>query len=421
MTTRNLPDWLKYYLKYTQNSEPPIQYHLWSGIAAISSCLRRKCWSYWAMSGGNIYPNFYIALVGPPGGRKGTAMRFAKDMLFDVDIPMSSDCLGSPQALYREMMDSEDNYINDDGIAIAYKSLSAWSEEFQVFLSDSKGDFIKIITDLFDCPRCWKYSTLARKIEDVSNCWLTIIGAITPSLLQENLTSTAVGGGLFSRIIFVVGYGKYKKVPFGFLSKEEMTLQQHLTEDLQIIRNLKGQFLLTEKFIEVYGPWYMSTNSTNGVSSEKFVGYNERRAMHLKKLCMILSVSESDELIINATHFKKALHILEYTENEMGNAFYGLGRGIHADVVVDIMSTLEAKKHMTFKEILTKYQLDLTQAELIGHMNTLEAIGKVVIEENIQGQERYVWQFQEEKKKGVEYLNKVLFNEMDHMMKGEGE
>ena len=75
----------------------------------------------------------FVALVGPPGGRKGTAMKIAKSMVQELDIPLGADSLGSTQALYKELIDSEDSYIDNNGVAKKHKSISIWSEEFQVF------------------------------------------------------------------------------------------------------------------------------------------------------------------------------------------------------------------------------------------------------------------------------------------------
>ncbi len=411
--TRNLPDWLEYYMKYTQNSEPPTQYHLWSGIAAISSCLQRKCWSHWGMSGGDIYPNFYIALVGPPGGRKGTAMKFAKEFILDLDLPTASDSLGSVQALYLELMEAKGNYKDTTGSILDYLSLSVWAEEFAVFLAHQDSVFVKSVTDLFDCPDRWKYRSLKQGIKPIHKCYLTIIGAITPSLLQESLTSTSVGGGLFSRIIFVTGYGKIKKVALGFLSKEERLIKTQLLEDLEVIKNMAGQFKMDDSFMKVYVPWYNGSDATDGVDSDKFVGYNERRAMHLKKLCMVLSAAESNDMILTKDHYAKALNILRYTESEMTGAFYGLGRGYHANIVTDLMRFLEEKGTTDWKEVLTKFQLDMVPQDLNIHLQSLSDMGKIEIEVSTTGNSRYIWRGKAVERKGIDFLNTTIFRLMD--------
>jgi len=230
--SRQLSNWLEYYLKFTEESEPPTIYHVWSGLTAISSMLQRKCFTNWGLIG-YTYPNLYVCLVGPPGGRKGTAMKIAKGMVQEMNIAMGSDALGSTQILYKEIIDSEQNYLTFDGKEVSHKSLSVWSEEFQVLLSDKDPRLISSLTDLFDCPSEWSYNTLKRDKEKLSNCWLTIIGAITPSLLQSKLSQDAVGGGLISRIIFVVGQGPKQRKALQFLTEEEEDIQTKLQNDLQ--------------------------------------------------------------------------------------------------------------------------------------------------------------------------------------------
>jgi len=134
--SRQLSDWLEYYMKYTQRTEPPELYHLWSGLTAISSALRRKCYCNWGALRGFVYPNLFVSLVGPPGGRKGTAMKIAKSIVQTLNVPMGADSLGSTQALYKEIMDAEDSYVDPQGLTKKHKSVSIWSEEFQVFLND---------------------------------------------------------------------------------------------------------------------------------------------------------------------------------------------------------------------------------------------------------------------------------------------
>jgi hypothetical protein len=371
---RELNNWLESYLEFTQNTEPPTIYHLWSGIIAISSCLQRKCWLDWGYES-IIYPNMYAVLVGPPGGRKGTAMKIAKSFLRKLDIILGSDSLGSIQTLYEEILDSEANYIDELGTPMPHKSLSVWSEEFQVFLADSDPRLISNITDLFDCPSNWRYSSIGRGTKDLGNCWLTIFGAITPSLLQSSLTQDAVGGGLVSRIIFVVGYGKSKKVPITFFSKQDAERQDKLIHDLESIKHLSGQFTPSQAFMDTYSTWYMSPNATNGVDSEKFVGYNERRALHLRKLCMIVAIAESDAMVLEPHHLKRALHILEMTELEMSNAFYGIGQGDHSTTMTNVMKFLQDNGSISWDKLVDKFKMDVLPVELQSFVDTLVQSG----------------------------------------------
>ncbi len=412
--TRQLDDWLETYMKFTENTEPPTLYHLWSGLVAISSALRRKCFCNWG-SRGYIYPNLYVSLVGPPGGRKGTAMKTAKQMVQALDIPIGSDSLGSTQALYKEIMDSEDNYMQLNGLAKKHKSLSIWSEEFQVFLSDRDLTLVGALTDLFDCADSWKYTTLKRKTEDISNCWLTIIGAITPSLLQSKLSQDAVGGGLLSRIIFVVGYGPIRRIALPFHTEEEEILKKKLNEDLQQIANLSGPFKLCTSFLRSYARWYENSNSADGVSNDKFLGYNARRALHLNKLCMIVSAAESSSMELHEQHFEKALAILETTEKEMPNAFHGLGMASQANVYAKILSYIETHDTFSWTQILQHVSLDINNTQDLRNLMEMAEQSGLVEEKQTTTSLVYKATQKQIKPKGSKYLAQTLYSQMTNL------
>lgn len=411
--SRQLSDWLEYYMKYTQRTEPPELYHLWSGLTAISSALRRKCYCNWGALRGFVYPNMFVALVGPPGGRKGTAMKIAKSFVQELDITLGADSLGSTQALYKEIIDSEDSYVDHKGLTRKHKSVSIWAEEFQVFLSDRDQMLIPSLTDLFDCADIWKYKTLSRKTEDISNCWITIIGAITPSLLQTKLTQDAVGGGLISRIIFVVGHGPKQRKALQFLTEEEEDIKTKLTNDLQEIANLSGQFTLDKSFLKAYVRWYEQEYDETGVPSDRFLGYNHRRPLHLNKVCMLVSAAESNDMVLTDKHFEKALAIMQLTEYEMPNAFYGLGLSSQANVYAKILSFIESQESFDWVDLCRTFHLDVDNiSQLRGYLEMAEQSGIVKCEASATSS-RYVCISQKASLRDPDFLNKTVFRLMD--------
>lgn len=404
---RKCDDWLTRYIQYTRHTEPPVLYHLWCGIMAISSCLQRKTYLHWGYN--NIYPNIFTVLVGPPGGRKGTAMKMAKGMLQELKIPLASDCV-TAQQLYREVAETEANYRTGDGTILLHKSLSIWSEEFAVFIGHQNIDMITALTDLFDCPDTWDYSTKNKGQDDLSNTYLALIGAITPKVLQNKLTQEAVGGGLISRIIFVVGYGREKLIALPFPSKEDYDLYEDLLIDLEQIKNLSGPFQFSEKGIEVYAAWYENPANSDAINMDHFEGYNARRALHLRKLAMIISASESNNMIIREHHFNTALNILHRTEKEMPNAFFGLGRGDHAQALTDILVSLQREGSLSWTEIVDGNKLDHSVEELSKIMQLLEATGRVTRDISMGGKVKYLTTDKEDvaESKPDELKNSVL-------------
>jgi hypothetical protein len=272
---------------------------------------------------------------------------------------------------------------------------------------------IPSLTDLFDCADSWKYKTLARKNEDISHCWITIIGAITPSLLQSKLSQDAVGGGLISRIIFVVGQGPKQRKALQFLTEEEEDIQQKLEQDLQEIANLSGPFILSKEFLKAYVRWYEQEYDESGVPSEQFLGYNHRRPLHLNKICMLVSISESNEMIITDKHFEKALAIMQVTEQEMPNAFYGLGLSSQANVYAKILTFIESRDTFEWNELVRNFHLDVENiSQLRGYVEMAEQSGILKCEASATSS-RYYSLKSKQALKDPDYLNKTVFRLMD--------
>lgn len=367
--TRMLDDWLGRYIEYTENTEPHTNYHIWTGIATVAAMLKRKVWLNWGTEG-LIYPNFYIALVGPPGGRKGTAMKLGKRMLHELQVDLGADCI-TRAALVEELANSKDTFIDESHIEQTYCALSVFSEELVVYLGEKNPDMIVTLTDLFDSPTRWAYSTKNKGKPVLTNVWLNLIGAITPSLLHGRGTAEAMGGGLTSRMIFVVADGKAKFVPFPFMTEGETRLKQLLTDDLMEIGTICGQFRFDEEALELYRRWYLDPTSARAVDDPNFRGYNERRSLHLRKLCMIMSACRTNNKTITADDFTRALSILEMTEAEMPKAFSGVGWGDHARLLDDVLLFVVTQERVDWNTLVRRFRNDATSEQLETIMKTL--------------------------------------------------
>lgn len=168
--SRIVPDWIDGYMFYVDNSEPPESFHRWCAISVIAACLQRKCVVKWGTL--KFYPNFYIVLVAPSGeARKGTAMGFAKDLLVDVGVRMTSESV-TRAALVKELKDSVEKIGEDMTSPRFHSSITIFSPELAVFLGQNDSQFISDITDWYDCghgPKgTWTYRTIGRGDEKIS-------------------------------------------------------------------------------------------------------------------------------------------------------------------------------------------------------------------------------------------------------------
>ena len=371
---RILDDWLNSFMLYTENSEPPTLFRLWTGIATIAACLKRKCFLSWGFI--TFYPNMYIVLVGPSGCRKGTAMGPGYNMLQDLGIKMAAEAI-TREALIRELKTSTDSSVNTTlGTANFHASLTIFSQELTVFLGYNSQQLMADMADWYDCRKTWTYRTKNMGTDEIINVWVNLFGATTPELLQSTLPRDAIGGGLTSRVIFVYASGKAKRVAVPLLSPEEIELGEQLTSDLERIHMMNGQFKLSKAFMENWVDWYSDPERNQSPFDDyRFNGYCERRPGHIMKLSMICCASRGEDMILDLQDFDRALTILQETEVMMPQTFGGVGKSDIADLVHKISMILTYRESISYKEIMTKLYQDMDTNTLDKVVSTLFTMG----------------------------------------------
>lgn len=338
---RNLPDWLDAFMLLTENSEPPVLFRKWTAISTIAAALQRKVKLSIGISL-TFYPNFYIVLVGPSATGKGTAMKYAYDIIEQVPAIRLSAQATSLQALIKGM--KETNLTDIDmitGDQIYHSSLTIFSNEFTVFLGYQNRELISSLCDWYDCPNRWIYDTISRDKEIIIGCWVNILAGTTPDNIQESLPTAVIGAGLTSRIIFVNEEKKNKLVIFPTATQKEIDLQQHLIHDLEQISLMSGTFNFSENAMKMYSNWCHIADDNPPFHDSKFDGYCGRRRNHLLSLAMVCSVSRDNSLVIMDVDVERAALLLEEVEVKMGTIFRGLGKSDISSLINDAIIFIE--------------------------------------------------------------------------------
>jgi len=371
MSSRQLNDWLSAYIEYTDDTEPPLSYNVWTGISLIAATLERRVHIKWGFE--KIYANMYIVLIGPSGKcRKGTAMGVGKDIIKDVGIQLTSESV-TREALIRSMQRAIMDYVNPDTKAIEFHcALTAISPELSVFLGQNDVKFLADLTDWYDSVDKWTYETKGAGTDEIKGVCFNLLGATAPDWLQSILPEEAIGGGFTSRIIFVVEENKRKTVPEPIVTDRISELRIALKSDLERMKLMAGEFLMTEETRSIYSAWYQQQddNIRNGkppLEDSRFAGYCERRATHVRKLSMIFSASRGGDLLIQADDFSRALIALETVEKKMTKVFSGLGSAPYAKITEKLLTFFKQKKKVSRSETLRQFhrELDMPMLETI--------------------------------------------------------
>jgi len=355
---RQLDDWIEGWLEFQENTEPPRQFVSWVAVSIIAAALQRKC--VLKMGHLKLYPNMYIIIVGPSGSRKGTAMTPGRDIIEHKGIKLSAEAT-TREALIRALKHATGAQTTDQGTFQAHASLTIYSQELTSFMGYNNVQLMNDLTDLFDCRDTWNYDTKDEKKKDfINHVWVNMIGATTPETLHAALPMESIGGGFTSRIIFVYGDKKYKVVPFPWITQEALDTLEKLKIDLGAIYLMEGQFKYDQSFIDRYVAWRHHHEATPPFKDPRLGGYIDRKPAHLLKLSMILSASQSDNMMITKSIFDRALVMLEKTEKHMIKVYAGFGESKDSSVLSRVMSDLILAKDqgVDFAYLMSKYYYD---------------------------------------------------------------
>jgi len=376
---RNLEDWIDGFMELTNNSEPPYLFRKWAGISTIASALQRKVRVEFGLSL-TFYPNMYIVLVGPSATGKGTAMKFASDIIEQVPAVRLSAQATSLQALIRRM--KETNLTDIDlvtGEQQYHSSLTIFSTEFTVFLGYNNRELIAALCEWYDCHSRWTYETIARKKEEVIGVWVNIFAGTTPDSLQSSLPIESIGGGLTSRIIFVCEEKKGKLVIIPSKTDHEIQLQQMLVNDLEMISMLSGRMRYDSGFLDYYSEWCKEADKNPPFYDKKFDGYCGRRRKHLLTLAMVCNASRTDEMIMTVEDIERAANLLAEVEIKMGTVFRGMGRSDISALINDaiIFITNSAISDIPLWQFAKHFEGDMDKFLMERVLFTLESMNLI--------------------------------------------
>ena len=319
------------------------------------------------------YPNMYIVLVGPSGCRKGTAMNFSLDILDEIGIKLASEAI-TREALIRELKTSSASHVDPlTGRMFHHASLTIFSPELTVFLGYQNSQLMSDMTDWFDCRNRWTYRTKNQGTDEIIGVWVNLLGGTTPGLVRETLPNVAISGGLTSRIVFVFGSEKAKKViiPYG-----DPEIRAKLVEELIDINMMSGEFKVTESFVAEYGSWYLQSSDLP-MTDPRFSGYVDRRATHIAKLSMICCAARSRDMVVDACDFRRAIELLYDVEPRMLEVFEGMGRNPVSEVTFQVSATVKAAGKISYDDLVAAHFHDASTAEIDEIINALSRMGKV--------------------------------------------
>jgi hypothetical protein len=313
------------YIKYTSPQQSPTIFHTWTCISIIAAALARKIW---LVRGGYyiLYPNLFTILVSSSGvGSKTTAAKIGIENLLSKALPGMTIMRGSLTV----------GFLVDWMTQAAQKSptgdseVTVFCEEFKVFAKGLYADsgLIENLTKLYDCG-VFEYNTKGRGIYKVERPCINLIACSTPEWLTTGSAADFIGGGFSSRIIPVAILKNEKIIPWPEMTSVEKQFEGGLIKDLTQIGTLSGPVFVTQEAKDYFSSWYIPHMKGEFRNPDRRLeGYYSKKGDQVLKVAMILSVSQSDDLVILPDHIEMALALMGKLEQNIPFAFQGVAWG----------------------------------------------------------------------------------------------
>jgi hypothetical protein len=385
---RNLSNWLKGLADYVENTEAPRHFWLWGGIFTICCALQRRVWLPYGIQ--TVYPNLYVLIVAPPGGRKGGPVGLARDMLQDLDHHVSADSL-SKRRLTRHLGEiSGKAHFDYKGKPRAQAPLAIISKEFSSLLTLDPKVMIEILTDLFDSHGRWDYETDGVGMDNIRGVCVSCFAASTPTWIAGNLPPESIGGGFTSRCVLIYGDIKYKEVAIP--DELDPKLYTALIQDLNRISRLVGEFTWNDETREYFTDWYSTIPAkVKRIKDARLHTFMSRVHVIVLKVAMALRVAHSEELILTADDIGNAVDIVEATLPDASSALGGHGRSKTSKEVEVILNQIRMSGKLTFTELLRMNHRNTNKTELEEVMETVCGLGYVKELIEADGTKNYIW------------------------------
>jgi len=311
---------------------PPI-FRKWAAISAIAGALERKCWV--RVFGMELYPNLYTILVGGPAVGKTVAATVTEKLWRGLPEHFVSPTSLTKAALIDALVDARRRVVRPGLIPpyVEFNSLLVYAGELAVLIPAYDNEFMNVLTAVFDgTPYGERRRTKDLKLS-IDFPQFNILGATTPSYLNSVLPEGAWDQGFLSRVMLIYSGEREIKPLFDEPPNDEGAFKT-LLSDLSFIGNKYGKFGFSPEAASAMGAWHMAGGPPQP-EHPKLTNYLGRRTVHLLKLCMVASVSDSDDFIITIDHYQKALDWLLEAESNMPDIFRSMNTGGDSKAIED--------------------------------------------------------------------------------------
>jgi Protein of unknown function (DUF3987) len=325
---RKLGSWIESFLEYTEILPSPVLLRRWAAISFVAAAMERKVWV--RTMGSDLYPNLYTFLVGPPGVGKGVAIAAGERIIREVpDLKIGPTDM-TAAALIDALNEASRQIVllHNPEPFVQFNSMMVISRELGVLIPAWEGTLMNNLTDIYDGYPVEQKRRGKDLLIRIVNPQINLLGACTPSYLNETMPQGAWDQGFISRSLLIYSGDRIARDPF---AEEDQggfhaNLHDDLLHDLKSISSEYGRIAFAADAASAIKAW-VAGNCKPEPDHMRLQSYNARRLSHLLKLCMIASLSKRNDRLITLDDYAEAFNWLMEAEVHMPEIFKAMITG----------------------------------------------------------------------------------------------
>jgi hypothetical protein len=309
----------------------------WAGLFTVGAAVGRRVWIKGSSLFPPLYPNLYLALVGPPGSGKDIAINSASRLIeranktldSSASIHLAGESMSGKGIIDRVASDrAQKSFRWFDGEkeqTCTYHSIVVCAPELGTILPEYDTRLISNLNELYNCKDSFQETVRGGTGHiTVENPHVALLLGTQPNTLASILPEQTFSMGFTSRIIFVYASEIHRQPIIQEDIVDSTDSHRSLAEDLRRITELSGRFSIPKTTAELINDFHITGADTTALLGQRFEHYNTRRSLHAQKIAMLISISEGDSLSISPSQWERAIGLLFKTEAVMQDIFIGL-------------------------------------------------------------------------------------------------
>jgi Protein of unknown function (DUF3987) len=354
------------YVDYTNRSEAPLAYHVFSALCAMGAVLNRRVW--FNMEYYRVFPTLGIIILGPSGIKKTSAANIAVSILQELGfVKVYSEKL-TPEAMIEAMK-------GDNAVGLVY------APEMSVFLSKAQYNegLVQLITRFMDCPDVWSSETISRKTSVIHNIAISSLMCSTLDWFVGATPADSFGGGFIARNLLVVQTASARCEPIPHIG--DSRVRQRIGEHLAALHALEGEVTFSPEGYDAYIEWYHTEHQTaiKNPDHELLATYYNRKPDHLKRIAIILHMTQHCNFELCDVCFNTAVKLLKWTEQFLPAMLQKMFRSQTGESTDQVLRIIHNDQPIPHSQLVRKMAYKMNAAELKTVLQSLKE-ARLIIE-----------------------------------------